>query len=151
MGNLSWKCYSLLSNQHICGLQVRATLEKVRKRMYGDYDEMRQKIRQITQELSVSQCLGDVGLWRGDGAQCSFSVASVGRHLNLWCSLWAGSCFKWTEGILLQNKVYHLKDFFRARILFLISKYSLQVQEEDKEASCHHINYHCVYGASQWN
>ncbi|XP_049629637.1 myocardial zonula adherens protein isoform X2 [Suncus etruscus] len=34
---------------------VRATLEKVRKRMYGDYDEMRQKIRQLTQELSVSQ------------------------------------------------------------------------------------------------
>ncbi|XP_045142407.1 myocardial zonula adherens protein [Echinops telfairi] len=32
---------------------VRATLEKVRKRMYGDYDEMRQKIRQLTQELSV--------------------------------------------------------------------------------------------------
>ncbi|XP_059769175.1 myocardial zonula adherens protein isoform X4 [Balaenoptera ricei] len=34
---------------------VRATLENVRKRMYGDYDEMRQKIRQLTQELSVSQ------------------------------------------------------------------------------------------------
>uniref|UniRef100_A0A8C6S5J3 Myocardial zonula adherens protein n=1 Tax=Nannospalax galili TaxID=1026970 RepID=A0A8C6S5J3_NANGA len=33
---------------------VRATLEKVRKRMYGDYDEMRQKIRQLTQDLSVS-------------------------------------------------------------------------------------------------
>ncbi|EHH63108.1 hypothetical protein EGM_16010 [Macaca fascicularis] len=33
---------------------VRATLEKVRKRMYGDYGEMRQKIRQLTQELSVS-------------------------------------------------------------------------------------------------
>ncbi|XP_014636247.1 PREDICTED: myocardial zonula adherens protein isoform X2 [Ceratotherium simum simum] len=31
---------------------VRATLEKVRKRMYGDYDEMRQKIRQLAQELS---------------------------------------------------------------------------------------------------
>ncbi|TEA35653.1 hypothetical protein DBR06_SOUSAS26410004, partial [Sousa chinensis] len=31
---------------------VRATLENVRKRMYGDYDEMRQKIRQLTQELS---------------------------------------------------------------------------------------------------
>uniref|UniRef100_A0A8C9I547 Myocardial zonula adherens protein n=1 Tax=Piliocolobus tephrosceles TaxID=591936 RepID=A0A8C9I547_9PRIM len=31
---------------------VRATLEKVRKRMYGDYGEMRQKIRQLTQELS---------------------------------------------------------------------------------------------------
>uniref|UniRef100_A0A5F4W8A8 Cingulin like 1 n=1 Tax=Callithrix jacchus TaxID=9483 RepID=A0A5F4W8A8_CALJA len=31
---------------------VRATLEKVRKRMYGDYDEMRQKIQQLTQELS---------------------------------------------------------------------------------------------------
>ncbi|XP_036158686.1 myocardial zonula adherens protein isoform X4 [Myotis myotis] len=38
---------------------VRATLEKVRKRMYGDYDEMRQKIRQITQELSVSQAQKD--------------------------------------------------------------------------------------------
>ncbi|XP_016015934.2 myocardial zonula adherens protein isoform X3 [Rousettus aegyptiacus] len=38
---------------------VRATLEKVRKRMYGDYDEMRQKIQQITQELSVSQAQQD--------------------------------------------------------------------------------------------
>uniref|UniRef100_A0A8D1KSR4 Myocardial zonula adherens protein n=1 Tax=Sus scrofa TaxID=9823 RepID=A0A8D1KSR4_PIG len=38
---------------------VRATLEKVRKRMYGDYDEMRQKIRQLTQELSISQAQQD--------------------------------------------------------------------------------------------
>ncbi|XP_023490804.2 myocardial zonula adherens protein isoform X2 [Equus caballus] len=38
---------------------VRATLEKVRKRMYGDYDEMRRKIRQLTQELSVSQAQQD--------------------------------------------------------------------------------------------
>ncbi|XP_029094984.1 myocardial zonula adherens protein isoform X3 [Monodon monoceros] len=38
---------------------VRATLENVRKRMYGDYDEMRQKIRQLTQELSVSQAQQD--------------------------------------------------------------------------------------------
>lgn len=37
---------------------VRATLEKVRKRMYGDYDEMRQKIRQLTQDLSVSHAAG---------------------------------------------------------------------------------------------
>ncbi|KAI6057295.1 GCOM1 [Marmota monax] len=38
---------------------VRATLEKVRKRMYGDYDEMKQKIRQLTQELSVSHAQQD--------------------------------------------------------------------------------------------
>ncbi|KAM7337336.1 hypothetical protein ACRRTK_003455 [Alexandromys fortis] len=38
---------------------VRATLEKVRKRMYGDYDEMRQKIRQLTQDLSVSHARQD--------------------------------------------------------------------------------------------
>ncbi|OBS72642.1 hypothetical protein A6R68_12776, partial [Neotoma lepida] len=38
---------------------VRATLEKVRKRMYGDYDEMRQKIRQLTQDLSVSHAQKD--------------------------------------------------------------------------------------------
>ncbi|XP_052569719.1 myocardial zonula adherens protein [Peromyscus californicus insignis] len=38
---------------------VRATLEKVRKRMYGDYDEMRQKIRQLTQDLSVSRAQQD--------------------------------------------------------------------------------------------
>lgn len=44
-------------------MQVRATLEKVRKRMYGDYDEMRQKIQQITQELSVSQYLSDLETW----------------------------------------------------------------------------------------
>ncbi|XP_051012715.1 myocardial zonula adherens protein isoform X1 [Acomys russatus] len=38
---------------------VRATLEKVRKRMYGDYDEMRRKIRQLTQDLSVSHAQQD--------------------------------------------------------------------------------------------
>ncbi|XP_012657248.1 myocardial zonula adherens protein [Otolemur garnettii] len=38
---------------------VRATLEKVRKRMYGDYDEMRQKIRELTKELSVSHARQD--------------------------------------------------------------------------------------------
>ncbi|XP_023568454.1 myocardial zonula adherens protein isoform X3 [Octodon degus] len=38
---------------------VRATLEKVRRRMYGDYGEVRQKIRQLTQELSVSQARQD--------------------------------------------------------------------------------------------
>nr|XP_023414140.1 myocardial zonula adherens protein [Loxodonta africana] len=38
---------------------VRATLEKVRKRMFGDYDEMRRKIRQLTQELSVSHAQQD--------------------------------------------------------------------------------------------
>ncbi|XP_069851431.1 myocardial zonula adherens protein isoform X1 [Dipodomys merriami] len=38
---------------------VRDTLEKVRKRMYGDYDEMRQKIRQLTQDLSVSSAQKD--------------------------------------------------------------------------------------------
>ncbi|XP_048187812.1 myocardial zonula adherens protein isoform X4 [Perognathus longimembris pacificus] len=38
---------------------VRATLEKVRRRMYGDYDEMRQKIQQLTQELSVSNAQKD--------------------------------------------------------------------------------------------
>nr|XP_014694936.1 myocardial zonula adherens protein isoform X3 [Equus asinus] len=43
---------------------VRATLEKVRKRMYGDYDEMRRKIRQLTQELSKT--LVDVTLENSD-------------------------------------------------------------------------------------
>ncbi|XP_013015199.2 myocardial zonula adherens protein isoform X1 [Cavia porcellus] len=38
---------------------VRATLEKVRRRMYGDYDEMQQKIRQLTQDLSVSHARQD--------------------------------------------------------------------------------------------
>uniref|UniRef100_A0A8C9A0E1 Myocardial zonula adherens protein n=1 Tax=Prolemur simus TaxID=1328070 RepID=A0A8C9A0E1_PROSS len=38
---------------------VRATLEKVRKRMYGDYDDMRKKIRELTKELSVSQAQQD--------------------------------------------------------------------------------------------
>lgn len=34
--------------------QVRATLEKVRKKMYGEYDEMKRKIQQLTNELKVS-------------------------------------------------------------------------------------------------
>ncbi|XP_058521772.1 myocardial zonula adherens protein isoform X3 [Ochotona princeps] len=38
---------------------VRATLEKVRKRMFGDYDEMRHKIRQLTQDLSVTRAQQD--------------------------------------------------------------------------------------------
>lgn len=46
-------------------MQVRATLEKVRKRMYGDYDEMRQKIRQLTQDLSVSPGLSGTVAVRG--------------------------------------------------------------------------------------
>ncbi|KAM9183781.1 myocardial zonula adherens protein [Dugong dugon] len=33
---------------------VRATLEEVRRRVYGDHDEMRQKVQQLTQQLSVS-------------------------------------------------------------------------------------------------
>ncbi|XP_036591634.1 myocardial zonula adherens protein [Trichosurus vulpecula] len=33
---------------------VRATLEKVRKQIYGNYDEMRQKIQLLTKELRVS-------------------------------------------------------------------------------------------------
>ncbi|XP_057578469.1 myocardial zonula adherens protein isoform X2 [Hippopotamus amphibius kiboko] len=49
-----WTTNQLKEEMHYIQ-DVRATLEKVRKRMYGDYDEMRQKIRQLTQELSVSQ------------------------------------------------------------------------------------------------
>ena len=85
-GNLTWKYCSLISNQHFCGLQVRATLEKVRKRMYGDYDEMRQKIRQLTQELSVSSIT-----WRDTRAWNSLPVASAWRYLSLPCSLWVES------------------------------------------------------------
>lgn len=33
---------------------MRATLEKVRKKMYGEYDEMKRKIQQLTNELKVS-------------------------------------------------------------------------------------------------
>lgn len=40
-------------------------MEKVRKRMFGDYDEMRQKIRQLTQDLSVSPDLGGTVVARG--------------------------------------------------------------------------------------
>lgn len=36
--------------------------------MYGDYDEMRQKIRQLTQELSVSAYLSDLEIWRVVGS-----------------------------------------------------------------------------------
>ncbi|XP_028926432.1 myocardial zonula adherens protein isoform X1 [Ornithorhynchus anatinus] len=38
---------------------VRASLEKVRKRMCGDYDEMRHKIEQLTRELEVSSVRQD--------------------------------------------------------------------------------------------
>ncbi|XP_064013597.1 myocardial zonula adherens protein isoform X1 [Pogoniulus pusillus] len=34
--------------------EVRATLEKVRKKMYGEYDEMKRKIHQLTNELKVT-------------------------------------------------------------------------------------------------
>ncbi|POI34495.1 hypothetical protein CIB84_001752, partial [Bambusicola thoracicus] len=34
--------------------EVRATLEKVRKKMYGEYDEMKRKIQQLTNELKVT-------------------------------------------------------------------------------------------------
>ncbi|CAI5793119.1 Hypothetical predicted protein [Podarcis lilfordi] len=33
---------------------VRLTLEKVRKKMYGEYDEMKRKIQELTNELAVS-------------------------------------------------------------------------------------------------
>ncbi|XP_044294640.1 myocardial zonula adherens protein isoform X1 [Varanus komodoensis] len=33
---------------------VRLTLEKVRKKMYGEYDEMKRKIQELTSELAVS-------------------------------------------------------------------------------------------------
>ncbi|XP_072838277.2 myocardial zonula adherens protein isoform X2 [Pogona vitticeps] len=33
---------------------VRLTLEKVRKKMYGEYDEMKRKIQELTKELAVS-------------------------------------------------------------------------------------------------
>ncbi|KYO21262.1 myocardial zonula adherens protein [Alligator mississippiensis] len=33
---------------------VRATLEKVREQMYGEYDEMKRKIQQLTNELTVT-------------------------------------------------------------------------------------------------
>uniref|UniRef100_A0A8D0HLT8 Myocardial zonula adherens protein n=1 Tax=Sphenodon punctatus TaxID=8508 RepID=A0A8D0HLT8_SPHPU len=36
---------------------VRETLEKVRKKMYGEYDEMKRKIQQLTSELTVSESL----------------------------------------------------------------------------------------------
>jgi hypothetical protein len=36
--------------------------------MYGDYDEMRQKIRQLTRDLSVSPHLSNVAVWRGGRA-----------------------------------------------------------------------------------
>ncbi|XP_038606492.1 myocardial zonula adherens protein isoform X1 [Tachyglossus aculeatus] len=38
---------------------VRASLEKVRKRMCGDYDEMRHRIEQLTRELEVSNVRQD--------------------------------------------------------------------------------------------
>ncbi|KFP00905.1 Myocardial zonula adherens protein, partial [Calypte anna] len=34
--------------------EVRATLEKVRRKMYGEYDEMKRKIQQLTNELKVT-------------------------------------------------------------------------------------------------
>lgn len=37
--------------------QVRLTLEKVRKKMYGEYDEMKRKIQELTKELAVSICV----------------------------------------------------------------------------------------------
>ncbi|XP_065589881.1 myocardial zonula adherens protein isoform X3 [Cyrtonyx montezumae] len=44
--------------------EVRATLEKVRKKMYGEYDEMKRKIQQLTSELKKT--LVDVTLENTD-------------------------------------------------------------------------------------
>ncbi|NP_001107425.3 myocardial zonula adherens protein [Xenopus tropicalis] len=33
---------------------VRGTLEKIREKMFGEYDEMKQKVKQLTQEIKVS-------------------------------------------------------------------------------------------------
>ncbi|KAM6060683.1 myocardial zonula adherens protein isoform 2-T2 [Theristicus caerulescens] len=44
--------------------EVRATLEKVRKKMYGEYDEMKRKIQQLTNELKKT--LVDVTLENTD-------------------------------------------------------------------------------------
>ncbi|XP_053320177.1 myocardial zonula adherens protein isoform X1 [Spea bombifrons] len=39
---------------------VRVTLEKIRERMFGEYDEMKEKIKQLTQEMKVSSAQQDV-------------------------------------------------------------------------------------------
>ncbi|KAM4747788.1 myocardial zonula adherens protein [Rhinophrynus dorsalis] len=39
---------------------VRGTLEKIRERMFGEYDEMKQKIKQLTQEMKVSSMQQEV-------------------------------------------------------------------------------------------
>ncbi|KAM4676089.1 myocardial zonula adherens protein isoform 1-T1 [Discoglossus pictus] len=39
---------------------VRVTLEKIRERMFGEYDEMKQKIKQLTQDMKVSSMQQEV-------------------------------------------------------------------------------------------
>ncbi|KAM8974508.1 myocardial zonula adherens protein [Pelodytes ibericus] len=39
---------------------VRVTLEKIRERMFGEYDEMKEKIKQLTQEMKVSSAQQEV-------------------------------------------------------------------------------------------
>lgn len=74
---------------------MRATLEKVRKKMYGEYDEMKRKIQQLTNELKVSTWsdLGSaVACVVGGGDGCS-SQLGVNRGQGLarravparWC------------------------------------------------------------------
>uniref|UniRef100_A0A8C5M6B0 Myocardial zonula adherens protein n=1 Tax=Leptobrachium leishanense TaxID=445787 RepID=A0A8C5M6B0_9ANUR len=39
---------------------VRVTLEKIRERMFGEYDEMKEKIKQLTQDMKVSSVQQEV-------------------------------------------------------------------------------------------
>ncbi|CAH2273848.1 myocardial zonula adherens -like isoform X1 [Pelobates cultripes] len=39
---------------------VRVTLEKIRERMFGEYDDMKEKIKQLTQEMKVSSVQQEV-------------------------------------------------------------------------------------------
>lgn len=47
-------------------LQVRVTLEKIREKMFGEYDDMKEKMKRLTQEMKVSICFFNV-YWERKG------------------------------------------------------------------------------------
>lgn len=95
---------------------VRATLEKVRKRMYGDYDEMRQKIRQLTQDLSVSHAQQD---YLDSHIQAQTSALDSFNAMNLALALDSVGLQKTLVDVTLENsnikdQIRHLQQTYEA-------------------------------------
>ncbi|MEE6502976.1 hypothetical protein FKM82_004696 [Ascaphus truei] len=62
---------------------VRVTLEKIRERMFGEYDEMKQKIKHLTQEMKVSSMQQEVIQSHSQAQAAALgSLDSINSNLN---------------------------------------------------------------------